>query len=223
MSLTTTTGRVAEAAAPTQEAVMGKAIPTQHPAVVLRSHFRHVRALLAIAMIAVVGLTVAVVILANDTDEVAETSTAKPIESLNYGGFNPSTGRPESAPFPHRAVEPPRQVHSPGQRYDGGPEEGTRGIVPAQPPATRYDGGPEEGTRGAVGSSSAAASPLTSRFDGGSPGASGFAAKDYSKNAATGDTATTESAPLSQRKLDGSTDAPRYDGGPEEGTTGVGR
>ena len=31
---------------------MGKAIPAQHPAVVLRSHYRHLRALLAIAMIA---------------------------------------------------------------------------------------------------------------------------------------------------------------------------
>lgn len=37
---------------------------------------------------------------------------------------------------------------APGQRYDGGPEEGTRGVAPA-PPADgqRYDGGPEEGTR----------------------------------------------------------------------------
>ena len=39
---------------------MGKAIPAQHPAVVLRSHYRQLRALLAIAMIAVVGLTAAV-------------------------------------------------------------------------------------------------------------------------------------------------------------------
>jgi hypothetical protein len=46
-----------------------------------------------------------------------------------------------------------------GIRYDGGPDEGTRGIVRSTPsPAgsppttssdgTRYDGGPEEGTRG---------------------------------------------------------------------------
>jgi hypothetical protein len=42
---------------------------------------------------------------------------------------------------------------SPGTRYDGGPEEGTRGAVPEvwtdTSPATRYDGGPDEGTRGA--------------------------------------------------------------------------
>lgn len=42
----------------------------------------------------------------------------------------------------------PAQAAS-GQRYDGGPEEGTRGVVPAPPVAgERYDGGPEEGTRG---------------------------------------------------------------------------
>jgi hypothetical protein len=37
-----------------------------------------------------------------------------------------------------------------GIRYDGGPDEGTRGVAPARAvvPAqgTRYDGGPEEGT-----------------------------------------------------------------------------
>ena len=56
---------------------MGKAIPSQHhPAVVLRSHSRAVRALLAVAMIAVVCLTAALVIAANDDN--AGTSSAKP-------------------------------------------------------------------------------------------------------------------------------------------------
>jgi hypothetical protein len=145
---------------------MGKAIPSQHPAVVLRSHFLALRALLAVAMIAVVGLTVAVVIVANDSDEVADTSSAQAIESLRYGEFNPGTGRPESAPLPQRrldgAADAPRQIHPPGQRYDGGPEEGTRGIVPTSPPpGTRYDGGPEEGTRGTT------ATPPETRYDGG--------------------------------------------------------
>jgi hypothetical protein len=105
---------------------MGKAIPSQHPAVVLRSHFNHLRALLAIAMIAVVGLTVAVVVLAtNDDSTPAATAT-------------PST----------QEADGPRQLHFPGQRYDGGPDEGTRGIVTPPAPNSRYDGGPEEGTRG---------------------------------------------------------------------------
>ena len=43
---------------------MSSTISAQHPAVVLRSSYRLVRTLLAIATIAIVGLTVAVVVLA---------------------------------------------------------------------------------------------------------------------------------------------------------------
>jgi hypothetical protein len=81
-------GRAAEAA-PDLEADMSDALSRQHPAVVLRSHYVYLRTLLAIAMIAVVGLTIAVVVLARDND----------------------TGAPSV----------------PSTRYDGGPEEGTRG------------------------------------------------------------------------------------------------
>jgi hypothetical protein len=108
---------------------MSEAISSQHPAVVLRSHYTLVRALLAVATIAVVALAIAVVILAADGDEVNRTSAA----------------RPAAAPVP-QAVQGP----TPGVRYDGGPDEGTRGIVRAHSPSTRYDGGPEEGTRGIV-------------------------------------------------------------------------
>jgi hypothetical protein len=78
------------------------AILAQHPAVVLRSHYKQLRALLAIAMIVVVGLTAAVVILAKDNDKISGTRSATPSGSVNYGGFNPMTGRPESAPLPRR-------------------------------------------------------------------------------------------------------------------------
>ena len=47
-------------------------------------------------------------------------------------------------------------------RHDGGPEEGSRGIVADHPSTTRHDGGPEEGSRGIV-----ADHPSTTRFDGG--------------------------------------------------------
>lgn len=135
---------------------MGQAVPTQHPAVVLRSHFNQLRALLAVALIALIGLTVAVVILASDENQLSESNSATPIGRINYGGFNPATGRPESAPLPQ--PEPrmygftPEQAARealPGTRYDGGPEEGINGaaVVPSSP-TTRYDGGPEEGSRG---------------------------------------------------------------------------
>jgi hypothetical protein len=106
---------------------MGQAIPRQQPAVVLRSHLNKMRALLAVALIAVAGLTVAVVILANDSDESAGTSSAPPIGSINYGtsSVNPSTGYPT---VPFSQLQNPLQNRIDGTRYDGGPEEGTRGI-----------------------------------------------------------------------------------------------
>ena len=100
---------------------MANAIPARHPAVVLRSHYRQLGALLAIAMIAVVGLTAAVVILATNDDHDTGASSATQV----------------IAPTPTGST-----------RYDGSPEEGSRGLVPAQPPGTRYDDGPEEGSRG---------------------------------------------------------------------------
>ena len=83
---------------------MGEAIPTQHPAVVLRSHYTHLRTLLAIAMVA------------------------------------PGFSHGDAAGW---VLVPPAS----GQRYDGGPNEGTAGLV-ARATSTRYDGGPEEGSRG---------------------------------------------------------------------------
>lgn len=104
---------------------MGQPIPAQHPSVVLRSHFKLVRGLLALAMVAVLALTAAVVILANDDDQVSTATKAAPV------------------------AQP--QVQTPaGTRFDGGPEEGTRGLAAQAtvPAGTRFDGGPEEGTRG---------------------------------------------------------------------------
>jgi hypothetical protein len=121
---------------------MGQAIPTQHPAVVLRSHYTHLRVLLAIAMIAVIGLTVAVVILAGDNRPGTSATPAAATHSQSAGPVLvvPS---PRRAPGANLGVAPPPT----GQRSDGGPDEGTRGIV-AQAPATRSDGGPDEGSRG---------------------------------------------------------------------------
>jgi hypothetical protein len=102
---------------------MGQVIPRQHPEVVLRSHFNAVRALLCVALVAIVALATTVVIVANDDNDAAPVS-AQP-----------------------KAQE--QQVIPPGTRFDGGPDEGTRGpqAYPAAP-GTRFDGGPDEGTRG---------------------------------------------------------------------------
>ena len=69
---------------------MSQAISTQHPAVVLRSRYQQLRALLAVAMIAVVGLTAAVVILAIQNDDgntiVRATSPANAPSAIRSDG-----------------------------------------------------------------------------------------------------------------------------------------
>jgi len=112
---------------------MSDVIPSQHPAVVLRSHYMHLRALLAVMLIAVVGLTAAVIVLVidNGTTNTAPRSSAALVASPAVSASS-----------------------TPGQttRYDGGPEEGTRGIrvtgssQHANPYA--YNGGHEEGLAG---------------------------------------------------------------------------
>jgi hypothetical protein len=82
---------------------MGQPIPAQHPSVVLRSHFNLVRTLLIIAMVALLASAGAVVILANDDDQVSSATKATP----------------------HGRVQPQLPA---GTRFDGGPEEGTRGA-----------------------------------------------------------------------------------------------
>ena len=116
---------------------MGQAIPSRHPAVVLRSHYTLVRSLLVVAMIAVIGLSTAVVLVATEDDT---SSIATPIVV--------------SAPGPD------------GVRFDGGPEEGTTGVRPATLPVARYDGGPEEGASGPLFATEAGAA-LNGRYDGG--------------------------------------------------------
>jgi hypothetical protein len=105
---------------------MGQPIPAQHSSVVLRSHFNLVRALLIIAMGALLASAAVVVILANDEDQVNSAAVSK------------------SAPAAQQQLPV-------GTRFDGGPDEGTRGLAaqPQSPVTTRFDGGPEEGTRGA--------------------------------------------------------------------------
>ena len=114
---------------------MGQALPNQQPSVVLKSHFNTLRAQLIAALIAVAGLTVAVVVLATDDDQVSITRPAAAVGELNYGGFDPATGKPQS-------------LHS-----------------RAAQTAARPDGGPEEsGVAAAIGSTPAVTAPIESRI-----------------------------------------------------------
>jgi hypothetical protein len=107
--------------ATTEEAVMGQVIPSQHPAVVLKSHYKNLRALLAAALIAIVALAAAVVILANDDDAKLSSQPQAQQQSLPNG-----------------------------TRFDGGPDEGTRGpqsqtYWQQANPRTSYQPAPDEG------------------------------------------------------------------------------
>jgi len=96
---------------------MSQAIQHQHPAVVMRSQYEHVRALLAVALVAVLGLTVALVLVASTSGGSSTASVTRhasaPAQTAYYGGRE--EGQAVAAPVP------------PGVRYDGGREEGTAG------------------------------------------------------------------------------------------------
>jgi hypothetical protein len=106
-----------------QEAVMSKAIPAQHPAVVLRSRYRQLRALLAVMVVAVVGLSTTVVVLSID-DQTATTATtthlptaSKPDESAIAASISQAGSRSYPTlddPFQSRVEQP---------RPQGGVEE----------------------------------------------------------------------------------------------------
>jgi hypothetical protein len=176
-----TTGQAVTAAVPNRRQSMSQPVPATHPSVVLRSHYTHLRALLAAATIAILGLTAAVVILATDDGRSTAVSTAAPA----------------TAPDPS------------GARYDGGPDEGTRGAVAARSlsvppsPSARYDGGPEEGSAALIQRSATPTSKPSARYDGG---------PEEGSAALIQRSATPTSKPSA-----------RYDGGPEEGTTGPSR
>jgi hypothetical protein len=113
---------------------MGKAISTQHPAVVLRSQYRNLRTLLVIAMIAVVGLTAAVVILAIDDDGVGTSLGSAPIAANPTGAARSDGGPEESAVAASVGAQPtvagPNESHvaaaigsGGGTTATGGPDE----------------------------------------------------------------------------------------------------
>jgi hypothetical protein len=72
---------------------MAQPLSTQYPAVALRSHFNAVRVMLVVALIAVIGLTVAVVVLAtDDQQQVTGVSRSAPAgQAQTQSGPNEST------------------------------------------------------------------------------------------------------------------------------------
>lgn len=69
---------------------MSQAISTEHPAVVLRSRSQQLRALLAVALVAVVALAAAVVILALNDDPDAVATGLVPVNTPSATGHDES-------------------------------------------------------------------------------------------------------------------------------------
>jgi hypothetical protein len=67
-----------------QEAVMSTSVPAQHPAVVLRSQYRNLRSLVAVLVVAVVGLSTTVVVMTVD-DQTATTATSAHPATVHLG------------------------------------------------------------------------------------------------------------------------------------------
>ncbi len=112
---------------------MGQPVPAQHPSVVLRSHFNLVRTLLIIAMAAVCALAAVVVILANDDNE---SSTAGKAPGRAATDPEPGAGRHHSLRRRPRRGHPRSGIaarsSAAGTRFDGGPDEGSRGPAHVQ-------------------------------------------------------------------------------------------
>jgi hypothetical protein len=121
---------------------MGETITGQHPGVVLRSQFDRLRALVAIALVAVFGLTVAVGVVATDGDGVASPSAAERIESprgplpaqLGNTRDEPGTHGPLPARFPTIGAEPGTHGPLPAQLGNAPDDPGSDGPLPARLP-----------------------------------------------------------------------------------------
>jgi hypothetical protein len=176
---------------------MGQAIPRQHPAVVLRSHFNQLRALLAAALVAVVALTVAVVILAtnDETDSSGSSASAPSALTPQQGGSAYADAISALTPEQLGAAFGSGSI-APGIRYDGGPEEGSADVTPAQPKVTQQQAFPGLAAQAeAAGYQSDSPSPQSGT-------------KDYSLNGATGDVAPEPQAQTGSRG-DGADESPR--------------
>ncbi len=99
---------------------MDYSIPRQQPAVVLRAHFNWLRALLAIALICVGGMTAAVGIVASGSADHAASAGGAPPALLSNGSDDLTRG-----PLP-------------AQLQKSNDDEGARGPLPARLPETTY-------------------------------------------------------------------------------------
>jgi hypothetical protein len=101
-----------------QEAVMSTSVPTQHPAVVLRSQYRQLRSLVAVLVVAVIGLSTTLVVVAgDDTKTTTATSVSRAYPTL-ADTFQSESPRPDTKPDESKiatAISPQQSVSSPDE------------------------------------------------------------------------------------------------------------
>ena len=120
---------------------MGKPVPVQHPAVVLRSQYRNMRSLVAALLVALAALSASVVILSTDGDGTSSTTTfvgkaphlsdpfaARTQQSTPQGGSNEATvasaiSQAGSRSYPTLADSFQAQTEQPKPQALGGPDE----------------------------------------------------------------------------------------------------
>jgi hypothetical protein len=112
-----------------QEAVMGQSVPQQHPAVVLRSHYRQLRALVAILMIALVGLSTTVVMLAVDDEGTTTVQSAQQASTRTDGG-------PEESQVAASIASPPNVAQPDESKIAAAI---SKGVEPTTPDTSRPD------------------------------------------------------------------------------------
>ena len=134
---------------------MGQVIPRQHPAVVLKSHYKAIRALLAAALIAIVALAATVVILANDADKPASSAPISAQAQPRSSSCPPapaSTAAPTRAPAASRpAPACPRAPASTAARTRAPAASQAQSYWQQANPRTSYQPTPDEGFKARAG------------------------------------------------------------------------
>jgi hypothetical protein len=86
---------------------MSHTVPSQHPAVVLRSSYQHLRALLAVAIAVILGLTIAVVVLATSNSSNRSTVVSATTPAAIQANPSAETGARLDHSGRNAAVPPP--------------------------------------------------------------------------------------------------------------------
>jgi hypothetical protein len=91
---------------------MSHTVPSQHPAVVLRSSYQHLRALLAVAFVAIVGLSIALVAVATNNS-----TTISPAAHRTAATTNAAPSAETGARLDHRGAKTTTQELQTNLKY----------------------------------------------------------------------------------------------------------